>query len=77
MLVVEDEDPLRQAVVKVLRKTGFRGTGGGRLGGCHQTSARERRKLLDMSIPGASSYEVVAEVARARPNIRVDSDQRL
>jgi CheY-like chemotaxis protein len=27
--------------------------------------------LLDMTIPGASSHEVVAEAARVRPNIRV------
>jgi len=27
--------------------------------------------LLDMTIPGASSHEVVAEAADARPNIRV------
>ena len=27
--------------------------------------------LLDMTIPGASSYEVVAEAAQARPNMRV------
>jgi hypothetical protein len=33
VLVVEDEDPLRQAVVKMLRNAGFRGTGGSRRGG--------------------------------------------
>jgi CheY-like chemotaxis protein len=27
--------------------------------------------LLDMNIPGASSHELVAEAAQARPNIRV------
>ena len=27
--------------------------------------------LLDMTIPGASSHEVVAEAAKARPDIRV------
>ena len=30
-----------------------------------------RRMLLDMTIPGATSPEVIAEVARVRPDIRI------
>jgi two-component system cell cycle sensor histidine kinase/response regulator CckA len=75
VLVVEDEEPLRQAVVKMLRKTGFEvleaANGAAAI---DQLRANERKIdviLLDMTIPGASSHEVVAEAAQARPDIRV------
>ena len=75
VLVVEDEDPLRRAVVRMLRKTGF-----AVLEAADGAAATELLRargseidviLLDMTIPGASSHELVAEAARARPNIRV------
>jgi two-component system, cell cycle sensor histidine kinase and response regulator CckA len=75
VLVVEDEDPLRQAVTKTLRKTGFEV-----LEAADGTSAvdliRANRgkidvMLLDATIPGASSAEVVAEAAKAQPAIKV------
>jgi PAS domain S-box-containing protein len=75
VLVVEDEHQLRQAVVNMLRKTGFNVFEAA--DGC---SAIELLRaaggiidvmLLDMTIPGASSHEVVAEAANAKPNIRV------
>ncbi len=75
VLVVEDEDPLRQAVVKTLRKRGFEV-----LEASDGTTAIELLRasadkidviLLDMTIPGASSYEVVAEAGQARPDAKV------
>jgi len=75
VLVVEDESHLRQPIVKMLRKTGFEV-----FEAADGTSAIDLLRaneggidviLLDMTLPGASSSEVVAEVANARPEIRV------
>jgi PAS domain S-box-containing protein len=75
VLVVEDEDILREAVVKMLRKKGFEV-----FEAANGTSAIDllRAKignidliLLDMTIPGASSREVVAEAAKLHPSTRV------
>jgi CheY-like chemotaxis protein len=75
VLVVEDEFTLRQAVGKILRKNGFEvfETADG-------TSAVDLLRvsgdkidviLLDLTIPGASSREVVAVAKQVRPDIRV------
>jgi len=75
ILVVEDESPLRQAVAKVLHNGGFRV-----LEAADGSSAIDHLRvhggtidviLLDMTIPGAPSSEVVAEAVKARPDIRV------
>ena len=74
-LVVEDEDILRQAVVGMLQRAGF-----SVLGAADGASAIEILRgnsgkidviLLDMTIPGASSSEVLAEAAQTRPRPRV------
>lgn len=73
VLVVEDEVPLRQAVVKKLRNTGFQ------VLEAHDGFAAIdllRVKdvdvlLLDLSIPGTSSAQVVAEATQARSDIRI------
>jgi signal transduction histidine kinase len=74
VLIVEDEVPLRQAVVKKLGNTGFKV-----LEAPDGTAAINFLKavdkidviLLDMTIHGASSAEVIAEAAKIRPDIRV------
>ena len=75
VLVVEDEGNLRQPVVKMLRKSGLEV-----LEAADGTSAidllRANRAgidvvLLDMTIPGASSREVLEVAANVRPDIRV------
>ena len=75
LLVVDDEDPLRQAVVKGLRMTGF-----GVLEAADGSAAIDLLRsnvgkidviLLDVTIPGASSLQVVAEAAEIRPDTRV------
>jgi DNA-binding NtrC family response regulator len=72
---VEDEEVLRQAVTKMLRRNGFEV-----LEAVDGTSAIELLRenggtidaiLLDMTIPGASSAKVVSEAAQARPDIKV------
>src|SRR5262249_50826300 len=75
VLLVEDEDPLRQAVMKMLRRADFEV-----VEAANGTIAIEKLRgnagridviLLDMTLPGASSQEVVAEAERVRPDIRV------
>jgi PAS domain S-box-containing protein len=75
VLVVEDEDPLRQAIVKMLRKTGFEvfeaADGASAIARLRADGDKVDVMLLDLTIPGASHHEVVAEAARAKPNISV------
>jgi two-component system cell cycle sensor histidine kinase/response regulator CckA len=75
VLVVEDEDALRQPVVAMLRMTGFTvleaADGAAAIDLLRANGGKIDVILLDMTIPGASSHEVVAEAAQARPNIRV------
>jgi DNA-binding NtrC family response regulator len=75
VLVVEDEGLLRQTVTKLLRRTGFEvleatdGTSAINL--LRANGAKIDLMLLDMTIPGASSADVVAEAARAQPAMKV------
>ncbi len=75
VLVVEDEDPLRQAVVKMLRREGFEvyeaSTGSEAIDLLCADSGKIDLMLLDMTIPGASFGDVVAEAARVQPDIKV------
>ena len=73
MLVVEDEVPLRQAVVKMLRKTGFEvfeaPDGSAAIDLLRAKADKIDLILLDMTIPGASSSQVAAEIAQVRSDI--------
>jgi CheY-like chemotaxis protein len=75
LLVVEDEGSLRQPVVKMLRKSGFEvleaadGTSAIEL--LRANGTRIDAVLLDMTIPGATSREVVEAAANVRPDIKV------
>jgi PAS domain S-box-containing protein len=75
VLVVEDEVPLRHAVVKKLRRTGFEVLEASDGSAAIDILTVNRDKidvvLLDMNTPGAPTAQVVAEVARARSDIRV------
>jgi CheY-like chemotaxis protein len=75
VLVVEDEDALRQAIVKMLRKTGFEvfeaADGASAIDRLRTDGYRVDVILLDLTIPGASHHEVIAEAAKARPGIGV------
>jgi len=75
VLVVDDEDSLRQAVAKMLCRIGFDvfeaadciaaanllRANGGKIG----------VMLLDMTLPGPSTDEVIAVAAEARPDVKV------
>jgi CheY-like chemotaxis protein/two-component sensor histidine kinase len=75
VLVVEDEDILRQAVAKTLRKNGFKvfeaADGSLAIDLLRANRGKIDLILLDMTIPGASSREVVSEAVNVRPDIRV------
>ena len=75
VLVVEDEDPLRQAVMSMLRRQGFSVSGAPDGAAAIELLRASRSNidliLLDMTIPGASSHEVLAEAVRVRPGTRV------
>jgi DNA-binding NtrC family response regulator len=75
VLVVEDEDLLRQAVAKMLRKKGFEvleaANGSTAIDLLRANSDRIDAILLDMTLPGHSSKEVLGEVSRLRPDLKV------
>jgi DNA-binding NtrC family response regulator len=75
VLVVEDEDALRRATVKMLRKTGLEvfeaADGSAAIGLLRTDGVKVDVMLLDLTIPGASHHEVIAEAAKAKPNISV------
>jgi CheY-like chemotaxis protein/two-component sensor histidine kinase len=75
ILVVEDEDTLRLAVSKMLRKSGFTvlEAADGETGvDLLRASPREiDLALLDLTLPGMSSREVLSELRRVQPNLKV------
>ena len=75
VLIVEDEGPLREAVAKMLRRTGFEvfdvGDGSSAIDVLRANATKIDLILLDMTIPGASSREVVDEAVKVRPYIKV------
>jgi DNA-binding NtrC family response regulator len=72
---VEDEDSLRRPVVKMLQKAGYEvfeaADGNAAMNLLHVHGARIDRVLLDMTIPGTPSHEIVAEVTKLMPRTRV------
>ena len=73
ILVVEDEDALRQPIVKMLCKTGFEvfeaADGASAINLLHADGDKIDVILLDLTIPGASHHEVIAEAAKAKPDM--------
>jgi two-component system, cell cycle sensor histidine kinase and response regulator CckA len=75
ILVVEDEDYLRQAIVRMLQKNGFEalavGDGTAAVDVLRADGARIDLILLDLTIPGISSRDVIVEAANVKANIKV------
>jgi len=75
ILVVEDEDPLRLAVTKMLGKAGFRvlevNNGSDAIEHLRANADRIDVILLDMTIPGAPSHDVLANSVQIQPNIKI------
>jgi CheY-like chemotaxis protein/two-component sensor histidine kinase len=74
-LIVEDEAPLRIPIAVMLRKSGFEvfeaADGSSAIDLLRANGSEIDVILLDMTIPGPSSREVVAEAAKVRPDINV------
>ena len=75
MLFVDDEEVLRLAVSKALRKRGF-----SVLEACDGSEAMDLIRarandidvvLLDVTLPGISTREILEEAARIRPGLKV------
>ena len=75
ILIVEDESPLRKVVGEMLRRRGFEvfeaGDGSAAITLLRANADRIDVILLDLTIPGASSHDVVVETAQLRPDIPV------
>ena len=75
LLLVEDELSLRQPIAKMLRMAGFEvfeaADGSAAINALRRDGNKIALMLLDMTIPGPPSHEVVAEAAKLRPDIRV------
>ena len=75
ILVVEDEGHLRGAVVKRLRKTGLEvleaAEGTSAIDLLHAARDKIDVILLDLTLPGASGHEIIAQAANAKPDIRI------
>jgi nitrogen-specific signal transduction histidine kinase len=75
ILVVEDEELLRLAVSKALRKKGFsviEASDGSAAMDLLQTHINDLDViLLDVTVPGRSSREIFEEALRIRPNVKV------
>ena len=75
LLIVEDEDPLRQAVSKMLGKHGFHvietSDGSAALDVLRACTNPLQVMFLDITIPGASAREVLLEARRLRPELKV------
>jgi PAS domain S-box-containing protein len=75
VLVVEDEDALRGPVTKMLRKAGFvvfeASDGSSAIEVLRANGGKVDVILLDLTIPGPTSREVVAQAVQARPDAKV------
>ena len=75
VLVVEDEDPLRPGVSKMLRNGGFSvveaSDGSAALEAIRAHESSIDVLLLDITLPGAPSREVLEEAKRPRPEMSV------
>jgi len=75
VLVVEDEETLRLAVAKMLRKRGFlvieAVDGTAAIDSLRNQKHDIKLILLDLTIPGAGSHAVAEEAARIRPNAKI------
>ncbi|HWK88897.1 MAG TPA: ATP-binding protein, partial [Longimicrobium sp.] len=75
VLVVDDEAPIRQAVDRYLSRLGYTvltaGSGADALVHIGDASCRIDLLLTDMTMPGMSGAELIAEARRRRPSLRI------
>jgi len=74
-MVVDDEEPLRMVLRKVLRADGFRvllaSTGDDALRICTRLSRPIAVMITDLQLPGLSGFELAEEAARLRPRMPI------
>ena len=72
---MEDEDQLRQAIVKMLRKSGFEvfqaAEGSSAIELLRGDAGKIDVVLLDMTMPRASSHQIIAEAVNANSDTKV------
>ena len=75
ILLVEDEESLRQPISKMIRKAGYSvieaGDGSAALDRIREPQNHIDVLVLDITLPGASSREVFQEAGRLRPDMKV------
>jgi PAS domain S-box-containing protein len=75
VLLVEDEEGLRFAVANLLRRKGFRvseaAEGSAAIDVLRKKTGAVDAILLDLTLPGMSSRDVIAEAARIRPDVKI------
>ena len=75
ILIVEDEETLRTAISKILRKAGATvmeaAEGSAALDILRSDAGDITAMLLDVTLPGVASTEVLREARRLRPDLRV------
>jgi two-component system, cell cycle sensor histidine kinase and response regulator CckA len=75
VLIIEDEELLRLAISSLLRRRGFSvihaADGSAAIDLIRTYKERIDLILLDMTLPGASSSEVLAEAGRIRPDVKI------
>jgi CheY-like chemotaxis protein len=75
VLVIEDEEPLRNAVSRLLQMNGYRvleARDGSEAVAMLQTHAAElTAMLLDVTLPGITSPDIFREAISLRPNLRI------
>lgn len=75
VLIVEDEEQLRLAVAKMLRESGMEvfeaSNGSAAIDSLRASGGEIDLLLLDLTIPGISSQEVIAEIALNRPDVKI------
>jgi two-component system, cell cycle sensor histidine kinase and response regulator CckA len=75
VLIIEDEDALRSATAKILRKAGFSiieaGEGAAALNLFRANEPEIDVVLLDMTLPGMSGSELLEKMREIRPDIKV------
>jgi two-component system cell cycle sensor histidine kinase/response regulator CckA len=75
ILLVEDEEPLRLGIAKMLRKWGFEtleaANGSAAIDLLHTKGGEIDLMLLDLTMPGPPSQEVLAEAAVSQPKLKV------
>jgi two-component system, cell cycle sensor histidine kinase and response regulator CckA len=75
LLIVEDEESLRVPVAHLLRRRGFRvieaPDGQAAIAALRDGGPVIDAVLLDLTLPGMTGREVVAEAARMRPDLKI------